>query len=51
MGTKWGIEGSLENLLFMKQKLPPNTLLSVLGAGKAQLPMITMGILLGGIYV
>ena len=32
----------------MKQKLPPNTLWSVLGVGKAQLPMITMGILLGG---
>ena len=48
MGTKWGIEGSLENLLFMKQKLPPNISWSVLGVGKAQLPMITMGILLGG---
>ena len=48
MGTKWGIEGSPENLLFMKQKLPPNALWSVLGVGKAQLPMITMGILLGG---
>jgi 3-keto-5-aminohexanoate cleavage enzyme len=48
MGTKWGIEGTLENLLFMKSKLPPNALWSVLGVGRAQLPMITMGILLGG---
>jgi 3-keto-5-aminohexanoate cleavage enzyme len=32
----------------MKSKLPPNALWSVLGVGRAQLPMITMGILLGG---
>ncbi len=48
MGTKWGIEASPENLLFMKSKLPPNALWSVLGVGRGQLPMITMGILLGG---
>jgi len=48
MGVKWGIEASPENLLFMKDKLPPNALWSVLGVGKDQLPMITMGILLGG---
>lgn len=48
MGTKWGIEATPENLIFMKSKLPPNALWSVLGVGKAQLPMITMGILLGG---
>lgn len=48
MGTRWGIEASAENLLFMKNKLPPNALWSVLGVGKNQLPMITMGILLGG---
>lgn len=48
MGTKWGIPASPENLLFMKNKLPKNALWSVLGVGKDQLPMITMGILLGG---
>jgi 3-keto-5-aminohexanoate cleavage enzyme len=48
MGVKWGIEASPENLLFMKSKLPPDALWSVLGVGKAQLPMITMAILLGG---
>jgi 3-keto-5-aminohexanoate cleavage enzyme len=48
MGTKWGIEGTLENLLFMKSKLPASAQWSVLGVGRAQLPMITMGILLGG---
>jgi 3-keto-5-aminohexanoate cleavage enzyme len=48
MGTKWGIEASAENLLFMKSKLHPNALWSVLGVGRDQLPMITMAILLGG---
>ena len=48
MGIKWGIEASPENLLFMKSKLPPDPLWSVLGVGKAQLPIITMAILLGG---
>jgi 3-keto-5-aminohexanoate cleavage enzyme len=48
MGTRWGIEATAENLLFMKAKLPPQAIWSVLGVGRAQLPMITMGILLGG---
>jgi 3-keto-5-aminohexanoate cleavage enzyme len=48
MGVKWGIEATPENLLFLKNKIPSNAIWSVLGIGKAQLPMITMGILLGG---
>jgi len=48
MGVEWGIEASPENLLFMKCKLPPDALWSVLGVGKSQLPMITMAMLLGG---
>jgi 3-keto-5-aminohexanoate cleavage enzyme len=48
MGVRWGIEASPENLLFMKSKLPAGVQWSVLGTGKDQLSMITMGILLGG---
>jgi 3-keto-5-aminohexanoate cleavage enzyme len=48
MGVRWGIEASAENLLFMKNMLPRNAVWSVLGVGKDQLPMITLGILLGG---
>ncbi|MBW1818861.1 MAG: 3-keto-5-aminohexanoate cleavage protein [Deltaproteobacteria bacterium] len=48
MGAKWGIEGTVENLLFMKRKLPAHAVWSVLGVQKAQLPMITTGMLLGG---
>jgi 3-keto-5-aminohexanoate cleavage enzyme len=49
MGQKWGIDATIENLLFMKSILPPNTLWSVLGiGGKKQNIMITTGMLLGG---
>ena len=48
MGAKWGIAATPENLLFMKGKLPPNAQWSVLGVGRAELPMITLGVLLGG---
>lgn len=48
MGVKWGIEATAENLLFMKSKLPPNAIWGVLGVGQAELPMITMAMLLGG---
>jgi len=48
MGVYWGIEASVESLLFMKNRLPDDCCWSVLGIGPAQLPMITMGILLGG---
>jgi 3-keto-5-aminohexanoate cleavage enzyme len=48
MGVKWGIAATPENLLFMKSKLPPNARWSVLGIGRAELPMIALGILWGG---
>lgn len=48
MGVRWGMEASVENLFFMKSKLPPHAVWSTLGVGKSQLPMITTSILLGG---
>jgi 3-keto-5-aminohexanoate cleavage enzyme len=48
MGTKWGIGGSPEELLFLKSKLPPGSIWSVLGVGKDQVPMTTMAMLFGG---
>lgn len=48
MGVKGGIAATPENLLFMKSKLPANARWSVLGIGRSQLSMITLGILLGG---
>ena len=48
MGAGWGIEATPENLVFMKNLLPADVPWSVLGVGRMQLPMITMGIILGG---
>lgn len=48
MGAGWGIEATPDNMLFMKNLLPPNIPWSVMGVGRTQLPMITMGIILGG---
>ncbi len=48
MGAGWGIEATPDNLLFMKNQLPPDVPWSVLGVGRSQLSMITMGIILGG---
>jgi 3-keto-5-aminohexanoate cleavage enzyme len=48
MGTQWGLEATAENLLFMTRKLPSNAIWSVLGVGKAQLPMISLAMILGG---
>jgi len=48
MGVNWGIAATPENLLFMRSKLPPGALWSVLGVGRSQLAMITLGVLLGG---
>jgi 3-keto-5-aminohexanoate cleavage enzyme len=48
MGARWGVAATPEDLLFMKSKLPPGAQWSVLGVGAGQIPMITMGILLGG---
>ena len=48
MGAGWGIEATPENLLFMKSLLPDGVPWSVLGVGRAQLPMITMATILGG---
>ncbi|MBW1715279.1 MAG: 3-keto-5-aminohexanoate cleavage protein [Deltaproteobacteria bacterium] len=48
MGVQWGIEATAENFLFMKSQLPDEALWSVLGIGKDQLTMVTLGILLGG---
>jgi len=48
MGVKWGIEATMENLLFIKNKLPANAVWSVLGIASHQLPMNVAALLLGG---
>ena len=48
MGAGWGIEATPDNMLFMRIYCRPISLGSVMGVGRTQLPMITMGIILGG---
>lgn len=48
MNVSGSIEGTPRNLMFMVESLPEGSTWSVCGIGKAQIPMIAMGILLGG---
>ena len=48
MGVGWGIEATPENLDLMHSRLPEGAVWSVLGVGRSQLPMTTMGLELGG---
>jgi len=48
MGVPGSIEGTPRNLLFMVESLPENSTWSVCGIGPAQIPMLTMSILMGG---
>lgn len=48
MGVPGGIPGTPRDLLFLVESLPPGARWSVAGIGRAQLPLATMAILLGG---
>lgn len=48
MGTKWGIDASEESLRFLRNKLPPGAIWSVLGVGRHQRSMIALAIAWGG---
>ena len=48
MGTKFGIQGSVENLKFMVGKLPANSTWAVAGVGRHQLELAKPAIELGG---
>jgi len=48
MGVDGGVPASPENLIHMRNQLPPNSTFVVAGISKHQLPMTTMAILMGG---
>lgn len=48
MGVNGGISGEPRDLLFMAESIPAGSTWTVAGVGKAEYPMITMGILMGG---
>jgi 3-keto-5-aminohexanoate cleavage enzyme len=48
MGFQNGIYPTPKNLLALIDELPPNSIFEVMGVGSFQVPMIAMGIILGG---
>ena len=48
MGVPGSIPGTPKNLLFLVESLPENSTWTVSGIGWSQVPMLTMGIILGG---
>ena len=48
LGIPWGMEASLENLLYLCSALPPNAVWYGLGIGAAQFPLAAMAVMTGG---
>ena len=48
MGVDGGVPATVENLVHMRKELPPSATFVVAGMARAQLPMTTMAILMGG---
>lgn len=48
MGLKGAIPATIENLVHLKNSIPPNATWTATGIGRAQLPMNTHAILMGG---
>jgi len=48
LGTPWGIPATPKSLLHLLDYLPERSTWSVIGIGKAHLPMSLMGLILGG---
>ena len=48
LGVRWGMTATPETLLYVTKMLPPDANWSVIGVGRAQVPMNALGILLGG---
>lgn len=48
MGVNGGISGTPRDLIFMVESIPDNSTFTVCGVGRAEFPMITLSILLGG---
>ncbi|AIF51194.1 3-keto-5-aminohexanoate cleavage protein [Pelosinus sp. UFO1] len=48
MGVPGGITGEPRNLLYLVESLPPGCTWTVAGIGRSELPLATMGIVMGG---
>ena len=48
MGVNGGISGEARDLVFMAGSIPAGSTWTVAGVGRFEIPMVTMGILMGG---
>jgi len=48
MGTPWGVPATPNSLLHLLEHVPRSSTWSIIGAGKAQLPMSMMALVMGG---
>ena len=48
MGVNGGISGTPRDLLFMAESIPQGSTWTASGVGRAEFPMVTMAILMGG---
>lgn len=48
MGTRMGVPGTPKNALHMAECLPPGVTWSIFGVAATQIPMVAMGVLMGG---
>jgi uncharacterized protein (DUF849 family) len=48
LGTRWGLPGDVETILYLKRLLPPDALWAAFGLGAMQMPMVAQSVILGG---
>ncbi len=48
MGTRMGVPGNSKNALHMAECLPPGVTWSIFGVAATQIPMVAMGVIMGG---
>lgn len=48
MGTRMGVPATVKDAVHLSESLPPGVTWSIFGVGASQIPMVAMGVLLGG---
>lgn len=48
MGTRMGVPATAKDAMHLSESLPPGVTWSIFGVGASQIPMVAMGVLLGG---
>jgi uncharacterized protein (DUF849 family) len=48
LGTRWGLPGDAETIIYLKRLLPPGALWAAFGIGAMQMPLVAQSVVLGG---